>query len=729
MLLAPRLPRPHVPRHRLGTPELRSLTFPGEPITVMVELALGADLSAAPASWEWTDISQWVLTRERGVTITQGRRDEASLTEAGSARVLLNNTDGRFSRFNPMGAYYGQLTRSTPIRIKVNPGTGWYTRFEGFTAAWPPSWDPSETDHTVSVTCSGVLRRLGQGSAPRSAYTRYLLTRPELLEYWPCEEPARATRAGSLVGGRPMIVSGVTFGADGDLAGSGSLPTIVTGGSMLGYIRPHTSSGSWTVQVVLSIPEAPASAMHLFTVFATGTVKQWQVVLDPSTNPDSLCLYGYNAIGSLVYSASVDWSTYGEPRLLAASMSQDGPDINVILSHTGASGDTVLTDLSAVGQTFGPPVKIRVAPDVAPSGITAGQVSIWNSAMTPEGGVVGLGGWTDSLDGDAGDHAGQRIIDTATYEGIPLTLPLAPPDPASEGPAMGAQPVGTGLAVIREAEAADGGVLYEAGFGLGYRFASTLYNQDHALVLDYGQRHVRGVSPADDDQRLRNDVTASRPAGAVERIADAESTAAEGIYATPVTINLAEDGDVADQAGWRLHRGTVQGLRYPQLSLQLGTNPELIHAWASCGIGSRALVTGLPSIIVPDDVDVIIEGWTEIITQKSWDVTANVSPAVVYSVFELDHAELGRLESDGSSLTAGVDSSATSLSVATDGPIWTTTDLPFRIAVGGELMEVTAVSGAASPQTFTVTRSGNGVVKSHAAGAAVTLWTRGVLAL
>jgi hypothetical protein len=37
-------------------------------------------------------------------------------------------------------------------------------------------------------------------------------------------------------------------------------------------------------------------------------------------------------------------------------------------------------------------------------------------------------------------------------------------------------------------------------------------------------------------------------------------------------------------------------------------------------------------------------------------------------------------------------------------------------------MTVTNITGATSPQTFTVTRSVNGITKSHSAGAAVQLF-------
>jgi hypothetical protein len=48
-------------------------------------------------------------------------------------------------------------------------------------------------------------------------------------------------------------------------------------------------------------------------------------------------------------------------------------------------------------------------------------------------------------------------------------------------------------------------------------------------------------------------------------------------------------------------------------------------------------------------------------------------------------------------------------------------DFPIAITVGGEVMSLTAVTGTSSPQTGTVTRSVNGVVKAHDAGTLVRL--------
>jgi hypothetical protein len=54
---------------------------------------------------------------------------------------------------------------------------------------------------------------------------------------------------------------------------------------------------------------------------------------------------------------------------------------------------------------------------------------------------------------------------------------------------------------------------------------------------------------------------------------------------------------------------------------------------------------------------------------------------------------------------------------------------PFDILIGGERMTVTAITGTTLSQTMTVTRSINGVVKTHLTGAPVALFRPSVIAL
>ncbi|MBD9700670.1 hypothetical protein IHE56_00895 [Streptomyces sp. ID01-12c] len=70
-----------------------------------------------------------------------------------------------------------------------------------------------------------------------------------------------------------------------------------------------------------------------------------------------------------------------------------------------------------------------------------------------------------------------------------------------------------------------------------------------------------------------------------------------------------------------------------------------------------------------------------------------------------------RLDTAGSRLARSIDANTTSLSVTTyRGAVWVNSasnpaEFPLLLRVDGEVMTVTAVSGSASPQTFTVTRS------------------------
>lgn len=727
MRLAPRLTRRDKPRNRQPRPELRTLDFPSSLLQVRVEISPGADLTAAPASWLWTDISEYVLL-EGGISILQGKRDEAALVEPGSCRLTVLNNDGRFSRHNPAGPWY-PLARNTPIRVLVNPGTGWYTRFEGFVDSWPETWDPTGSIHKVQLSCSGIMRRLGQGASPeRSAYSRYTLTRPTLLEYWPCEDPAGSATAVNLAGGSPMVAQSATFGSNSSMAGSGALPTLSITGSLSGAVRAYTpASTGWAARIAFGVPSTPGAEIYLADVYTTGTLRRWRITLNPATTPDRLYVQWYDVTDTLVSSTYLEWpdSLYGTTLPIGMGARQNGTGID--LSMTYVSGGTATsTTVTIASQTIGVVTAVRVAPLSGLTGVTAGHVSVYSDSTA----IFDI---AEGADADAGDHAGTRITQLCTAENIPLVTSVGPGglEGVNEGAQMGPQPVGSVLPLLRECEAVEGGILYEAGFGLGYQYIRSLYGQGVTLALDYTARHVAAIAPQDDDQRLRNDWTITRRSGSSARVVNAESVAAEGTYDSSATLNVRLDSVLADQASWRVHKGTLPGLRYPRLGIQLHRNPDLIHPWAACKPGSRMTVTGIPSAVTPDTADLIVEGWQERITSFTWDVDIVCSPARVYEVFRVGDTQLGRCGSLGSTLVADLGIGVTTFQVATPvGPLWTTArDLPVEIEIGGERMTAYLISGASSPQTFTVDRHVNDVFKNHAAGAAVRLWRPGVVAL
>src|SRR5690348_9818069 len=190
-----------------------TVTFPTTPLTCQVLLAIGADLTADPSTWSWTDITDSdgagsFVRFAAGISTTQGRQDWTSTARTSSAQLTLDNRDGRFSRRNPNGPYYGQLTYNTPIWMRVDPGSGPVTRFAGFVNEWPTRWDRSGNDSYVPIQCAGIMRRLQQGSVAKSPIRRRILgaNEPTPAAYWPCEDGTSASSVSSgLPGGNPMV--------------------------------------------------------------------------------------------------------------------------------------------------------------------------------------------------------------------------------------------------------------------------------------------------------------------------------------------------------------------------------------------------------------------------------------------------------------------------------------------------------------------------------------------
>jgi hypothetical protein len=120
----------------------------------------------------------------------------------------------------------------------------------------------------------------------------------------------------------------------------------------------------------------------------------------------------------------------------------------------------------------------------------------------------------------------------------------------------------------------------------------------------------------------------------------------------------------------------------------------------------------------------LAQGFSERLDQFTHDVAVNTSPARPWRVPVLDAGAAGGYRYASDTVTAeALDTTETGVDVTVSAgqPGWSVSDGSFGIMIGGERMTVTGVSGTAPTQTLTVTRSVNGVVKSHSTGAKVEL--------
>ena len=190
--------------------------------------------------------------------------------------------------------------------------------------------------------------------------------------------------------------------------------------------------------------------------------------------------------------------------------------------------------------------------------------------------------------------------------------------------------------------------------------------------------------------------------------------------------------------GTQVVHGIVDEDRWPNIALNFAHDPDLIDTWCSLSYGARITLANPLLQMPPDPPDLVIEGHSERWDQFIWTASLNCSPNSPYRVFRTAAASgdtdefLGYMVPRTCVLAEDLDTTETAIDItsstlwATGADHWTP---PALIVIGGERMIVSAVSGGSNPQTLTVVRSVNGVVKSHSSGATVEFATPGVLGL
>lgn len=733
-------------------------TGPDGPIGIRVELCFD------PLGIDWTDITSFVYYRDR-IKISRGRANEASQVQPQTCSLTLNNRDGRFTPLNPTGVWYGLIGRNTPIRVSRmanGSNTPWY-RFFGEVPSWPSTADISGSEVHVQIQASGFLRRMNQGSPPSlSAMARYYTLGEGLgvLAYWPCEDGADSS---SIVtgmppggfGGSPMSVSGqspATFATYSGFLCSNPLPTP----SSTAWIGAIPIPGGSTTNVLRFLLAVPATGSFDTAVIArlltTGKVARLDLQYGTLSN-GSLQLSGYNSSGTQLFSSGYGaFSVNNKPVRVSMELSTSGGNINWALGAIapgGSAGYISGTIAGSVGSAF----QVTINPDGHINDTAVGHISYQDVAEP-------LGDLSDPLNAWLGESVAtnlfsgrfQRIAsETLVPEFIDVAAVSNPYN--DDTVTMGYQLPGTFQDLIQQCTDTGLGIVYEARdqAQLIMRERLALYNQAPALALDASAHQLSAqLQPVDDDAFTRNDVTVNRINGSSSRqallfgaLSTNQPPSGVGPYPDAVSISLGTDAQCADQAKWRLHVGTVNEARYPTISLNLRypaftTNRALLYQALSVDIGSRITVANPGgSWLPPDPISQIVQGYTETLGVFEHDMVLNCSPESPYRIAVLDDPTLARADTDGSRLSGDYGPSDTSLAVWSSAnqsygaPIWTTnpTDFPFDIAVGGERMTVTNITGTGNIQAFTVTRSVNGVVKPQADQTDVRLWQPMILSL
>jgi hypothetical protein len=695
----------------------------GATLPVFVDLRLGG---------VWTDVTGYV-DADAGITITRGRSDWASQVDAAECHLTLFNSDGRFSIRNPDSPYYGQLTRNTQLRVRL-VRTNTYHRFWGEVPSWPLEWDVTGTRVVAPITATGILRRLSQSVPAVKSVLRRQIPRilTNLVGYWPCEDaPGRNRLASGLSDGEPMrrhstananLASYDGFAAsapimtlnDSDWRGEVAHYTFPSGGAecQLGFLLHVGDNGSTAGQTVIHLE-------------MTGTAQQWEIRYEaPAAANGALQVRCKTEDGvEILNSGNLHTAMNGDDCHMQLRLRKASTLIRWELYKLQPGQDEGVEFQGALSGNYslGRVDEVVVNSGGGHSDVAVGHVTVQSEAQS-------FNRISGPLRAYTGEKAGIRIQRLCAEH----NLPFAQIGDLNDTERMGPQRVGALLELVRDAADADAGMIYEARtlFALGYRTRASLYNQPAEATFDYTAKVLSApLTPVEDDQDLRNDVTATGPQGEARAVLTTGALSTQdppngvGVYEDQIDCNC-EAGRFQDHAAWRLRLGTVDEARYPLISVRLANpaiagNPSLTAAVLGLNVGDRIAVTNLPDWLPPDPISVLVQGYTETMSKFQHDITWNCAPESPYQVGVWDTS---RYDSAGSTLSTQVAAGATSMQVATSsGPLWTTVagDFPLTVKISGIRVTVTNITGASSPQTFTVT--GATVTKILPSGSKVEL--------
>ena len=728
---------------------------------VAVEVAWGADLTdLTGAGWTWTDITAEVLLEgEEKISITLGRPDFSSETQTAEMTCRLDNRASKYSA-GGLSPHWPYVRRGTPVRVRVsnNGGSNWYTRFQGSANGFTPEWDAlTGRWATVVLSASGPLRRLNQGTLPaKSVYTTEIPRSTGwagMFMYWPSEggDGRRNMPSAVPASGYPAMQlfdlyppktannpSNTAFPLSGPMQSSFVMFTgqgfsdidLVTIGDT---IPTYTDTGILQFRFMLAVPGAypvPQDQGLLNIRTSNTTVRRWTLQINET---GALRVNGENDSGTILREGAYSsFAMNGEARLISLTLDNNGSSLDATIRTLDQEGNGLVWSQTFSSSNIGVLNGVHLnGTDFSDDGTGTSNglishISVHNSAQA----ITTTAATEDVFRGLPGETPHSRLTRLCTNHGIALEVLSATDVPiTSIIDSMGPQYYDTLTTLMRECETTGQGVLYD-GLGPGLTYVTKRRRETNAssaasLVLDASAgRLTAPFTPVDDDQLTINHCDVSvRNGTTVSYIDETGPLGAEAIgdYATSISVNPEVDTGVIHYAEWIVGLGRQEGYRYPTVSFALETNPSLIAGWLACLPQARIDVTNVVAIRrqhPSETIKMLLEGWHEEIGAFTWRVTANTSPAAPWNVTVLAAATgstgdgICHMDTDGSQLNASAILGATSISVKTNtGPLWVQSSadadsFPFDLNVGGCRVTVTAISGASSPQTFTLASPG-----------------------
>jgi hypothetical protein len=671
------------------------------------------------------DPDAYALTVEK-VKIRRGFADSETGMRPCSISLRLHDPTDKYRPTNPASVLYGVAGRNTTLAVVSDGSTRAYARTssfkpdqtEGFTLG-----PPIRGQKWIDLQAEGQLRQIGLWTTPlRSPIYRDLSGLTTLLGYWPLEDSEKATQLSNAApNGLPGTAAGVTFrGADGPDGSDKVVATSVAAASaMTGKFAAASATAGWQICFSLKIPTVVSATPRRMFTWVTTNGYGWSLSVDSG----GYTLDVTDRSGALLATNVTTYGTGAEPGQwirfqCKASVAAGTVTVNYGWYPQGGAS-TYLSGTSFAG-TVGALVRWSI---VANANTDAGAYGHVVGATTTADNFLG-GYHYLSFNGYVGERAEDRFKRLCDEEGIFRTYVGT----IATTQVMGRQPIATFLELLKEVAATEDALIFDSrtDIGLTMRSRRDRYNQTSKLDLTFGVNVATPLQEDIDDMDAHNVVTVSQRDGSDVTVSDTTTSMGAqdppsgiGEYKQNVDVNLADEAGLPLLAGWWLEKGTVPGARYKQITVDLDapTGAGLQTAVNSVDIGDRITLAGR----TPDVLGLLVIGIDEEIEVKRRKVTFTTVPDDVWNPAVYGGATGKRYGITACTLAGGPYSTtfgSFTVNLTTDK---FGTNTPYDLLVAGERVTVTAVGAATATQTLTVTRSVNGVAKTHVAGEPVQI--------
>lgn len=622
-------------------------------------------------------------------------------------------------------------------------------RFHGEIATLPTEWDSTGTDVYARTISNDILRRMTQGAkALKSTIYRAInsnIPLGSIVGWWPLEDTGNTGQFLSAVKGKQGATLAGAFTTDPLIPGAASVLTFsddtgrATGN--IGSMAPITGEAEASFYFTLGTATPSGSPTFMYIYFVGGSV--YRVALQATATNWVVTILGRDGSTLLTSSTAFGAATPDKWCTFTIGLSNSGSNLSynwIILPVGEAVGAGALSSISTAS--------IGCPSGWLSEGFTSkSTMRLSHVVLSTDSGELDRSDLNLYAQAYNGETAPNRFARLCTESEVPWWLVgnVVGLNPnltfnSVDGRLMGPQLPDTLVNLLQSCATVDGGYLFTPRnkFGLSFRLYNSIINQP-GTELDYSQKVLSGsLAPIEDDSFIRNDVTVSRPGGGSARVVrdsgslnvndSADDPNGVGTYDIEPSRNLYSDDQLEAAAGYEVFQGTWDELRYPSVQVNLSRSVYVSNASHTAAVRrldlfSPILLSNLPTWLPPDDVSLLIIGYTETLLnrQQTFDWTTRpYGPFGQLNNLTGSTTSKQRAAASNSSVNTGFNAAATSISIKTPtGKLWGSTakkpgNFPLDIMIGGERMTVSGITGTSSPQTFAISARGvNGFNAAH----------------